>query len=103
MKQCIACDMPLMKPSDFAGGDVHSVSCVHCTDENGSLKSCQEIFEGGVHFFTKTIGASKEEAQKLVRKHMKSLNHWQQNPCECLSGDLATDQEYQAALRKLGF
>ncbi len=101
MKECIACGMPLIKPEDCAGGDLNAVSCIHCTNSDGKLKSCNEIFEGGVHFFIEATGSSKGDAEKLVRKNMCFLDHWKENPCECLGGEQATDEEYQAALEKL--
>jgi len=50
-KYCIACGMPLENPEDHANGDVNSVFCVYCVDEKGTVKTCEEIFEGGVAFF----------------------------------------------------
>ena len=101
MKFCIACGMPLMQLEDYAGGDQNSLSCVYCTDEDGQIKSCDEIFEGGVQFFVSATGSSREEAEKLVRKNMRALPYWQDKATACLNGAIATDIEFQNALEKI--
>ena len=54
-----------------------------------------------MQFFVNATGAANEDAEKLVRKNMKSLEHWQKNPCDCLDGVEATDEEFQSALSRL--
>ena len=93
--------MPLNKPEDCPNGDMNAESCVHCTDSNGEIKSCDEIFEGGVHFFMGATGSSREDAEKLVRKNMKALPYWEDKGTECLEGEIATDEEFKAALGKM--
>jgi len=46
MKTCIACSMPLEKPEDFGCQNESSDTCVYCTNEDGTIKSCIEIFDG---------------------------------------------------------
>lgn len=101
MKICIACGMPLNSPEDYSQGDINSQFCLHCTDQNGKIKSCQEIFQGGINFFINAIGASTQETERLVRKNMNSLPYWQDNPCKCLEGEESTNEEFQAAIKKL--
>jgi hypothetical protein len=101
MNQCIACGMPLTRPEDCAGGDLNAVSCVYCTDENGEIKSCAEIFEGGVQFFMGTTHSARDLAERLTRRNMKSLEYWQNNPCDLLNGETASDEEFQSAMSKL--
>ena len=43
--------MPLEKKEDFALGDENAEFCVYCTNVDGSVKSGEEIFKGGVEFF----------------------------------------------------
>ena len=101
MNHCIACGMPLTRPEDCAGGDLNAVSCVHCTDKNGEIKPCAEIFEGGVQFFMGATGSPRDLAERLTRKNMNRLEHWQNNPCDLLKGETASDEEFQAALGQL--
>jgi hypothetical protein len=93
--------MPLTKPEDCAGGNMNADSCAFCTDDNGKIKPCEEIFEGGVQFFIGATGSPRKEAEKLVRKNMLSLPYWKGNKSECLKGEVASDEEFQAALGKL--
>jgi hypothetical protein len=101
MKTCIACSMPLMKKEDFAKGDESSDFCQYCVNEDGSVKTCEEIFNGGVEFFMQSIQADRGFAEKVVRKNMSQLPYWQGKNCEILNGEKATDAEFQEVLRKL--
>jgi len=100
-KFCLTCGMPLIEKEDFAGGDENAKFCLHCVDENGSVKSCQEIFEGGVQFFLSQIGGERKMAEKITRKNMKGLKYWQDKDCSILQGETATDEEFIEALKKL--
>lgn len=103
MKNCFACGMPLEKKEDFAKGDENSDFCVYCTKEDGSVKSCEEIFEGGVGFFIQALGNDDRQlAERITRKNMLSLPYWKDKDCQCLKGDVAADEEFQEAFAKLG-
>lgn len=93
--------MPLIDPSDCPNGDLLSPSCIHCTDENGHIKPCEEIFEWGVQFFMQATGLSRDTAVRIVRKNMRELPYWDGNTSECLTGDVATDEEFKAVLSQL--
>ena len=101
MNQCIACSMPLTHPEDCAGGDINAVSCVHCTTEDGDIKTCAEIFEGGVQFFMGATGSPRDLAERLTRRNMNALDYWKQHPDDCLNGEESSDEEFQAALSQL--
>ncbi len=98
MKICIACSMPMEFPEDHGNGDIKCESCIHCTNVDGSLKSCDAIFSGGVEFFTTHVTDDNTMAEKLVRYNMMHLPHWKENPCDCLKGETVTDEEYQKFL-----
>jgi hypothetical protein len=100
-KFCSACGMPLEKKEDFAQGDEKSEFCVHCVNADGSVKTCEEIFEGGISFFMNTLGSNRLTAEKVVRKNMNRLPYWQGKVCEVLKGDMATDEEFAEVLKKL--
>ena len=93
--------MPLEKKEDFAGGNEDSQFCLYCVDENGQVKSAEEIFEGGVQFFINQLDADRQMAEKVTRKNMKSLSYWQDKDCHILQGETATDEEYSEILKKL--
>ena len=101
MKNCAACGMPLAKKEDFARGDENSRFCVFCTNLDGSVKSCEEIFNGGVEYFMAALGDSRHMAEKIVRKNMNQLPYWQDNPSEVLRGEMATDEEFCKAMQGL--
>jgi len=93
--------MPLEKKEDFSGGNEQVDFCVHCTDETGVVRPCEEIFEGGVQFFMAAAGADRSLAERVTRKNMKGLSYWHGNESTCLQGDEATDKEFGDALAKL--
>ena len=93
--------MPLNKKEDFALGDENSEFCRYCVNTDGSVKSGEEIFEGGVQFFMSQIGNDRNMAEKITRKNMSQQPYWQGKECECLKGEMATDQEFNEVLRKM--
>lgn len=93
--------MPLVKKEDFAQGDENSQFCLYCVNADGSVKSCEEIFNGGATFFMQMLGSDKELAERITRRNMASLPYWQNQECDALKGDMATDEEFNAAMKKL--
>jgi len=100
-KYCESCGMPLKKKDDFAKGDENSVFCLYCVNEEGEVKACTEIFEGGVQFFMSQIGDDRELAEKVTRKNMRMQPHWQGKDCGVLKGEAATDEEFAMVMNKL--
>jgi hypothetical protein len=100
-KYCQACGMPLINKEDFANGDENSNFCHFCVNADGNVKSCEEIFEGGVQFFVSQLGGERNMAEKIVRKNMNQLPYWQGKDCEVLKGEMATDEEFAEILKKL--
>jgi hypothetical protein len=100
-KFCQACGMPLTKKEDFAEGDENSNFCLYCVNAYGNVKSCEEIFEGGVQFFMNQLGADQQMAEKITRKNMNAQPYWQGKNCEILKGDMATNEEFAEVLKKL--
>lgn len=101
MKYCIACGMPLNNKEDFSLGDETSEFCHFCTDESGQPKTCSEIFEGGVLFFMESCGATREFAEKVVRKNMRGLPYWKDKDEALLIGEVVSDEEFEELLKKL--
>ncbi len=102
MKTCIACGMPMTEIEDFGCGDEGCETCVHCTNKDGSVKSCEEIFEGGVQFFVETTWDSRKYAAKLVRYNMRNLcSHWDGEDHPCLEWPMVSKKEFETFLKKL--
>jgi len=94
--------MPLADESVLGAEVPQGAVCVHCVSEDGRVKSCVEVFEGGVMFFIGAVpNMERDLAEKLTRKNMKSLPYWQENGDECLDGEIATEEEFVDALNKL--
>ena len=102
MNFCAACSMPL-DSKDVIGLETDNESfCIHCVSEAKEVKSCGEIFEGGVKFFMSLDSTiTRNFAEKSVRKNMKSLPYWQNKEYPCLAGEIATHEEFQQILAKL--
>ena len=94
--------MPLTNKKEIGPEIEKGFLCIYCVDENGNIKSCQEIFDGGVEFFMSAIpNTEKDLAEKITRKNMNMLSYWQNSNEECLQGEEATDEEFQNSLSKL--
>lgn len=76
---CESCGMPMTKPEEYGGGREDNKYCVYCTDDEGNLKSREDVREGMVQFFMKSTGKSKEEAEKEVDERMKQMPAWKDN------------------------
>ena len=103
MKSCITCGMPLVgnHAKDLATELPEGPVCKF-DFENGQLKSGEEIFKGGVEFFSSaTTNGDRELSTRLTRRNMKSLSYWQARPFDELTGPEATSKEFQDAMAKL--
>lgn len=101
MKTCLTCGMPLNNKEDFAQEDENSEYCRYCVNPDGSLKSVEEIFLGGVEYFLQVLGGERGMAEKITRKNMNLLSYWAGKDIEILKGEMASDEEFAAALKKL--
>ncbi len=102
MKNCISCGIPLTKQEEIGAKAEKGHLCIHCVDEQGNIKNCQEIFNGGIEFFMSVIpGTEKDLAEKITRKNMNMQLYWQKSNEKCLQGEEATDEEFQNTLSKL--
>lgn len=75
-----------------------------CTfdSDNGEVKPPGVIFEGGVAFFAEAVtDGDRELAARLTRRNMNALPYWQTRPFDALSGAVATDEEFGAAMARL--
>jgi len=99
---CVACGMPLTKKEDVGATTGEGSFCKFCVKADGSVKSCSEVFEGGVQFFLHTFpDKDRAFAERITRKNMKRLSYWQGKDDPCLRGEEATDEEFQETLKKM--
>lgn len=96
MKTCAACSMPLGDEKFIALERGDDVFCIYCVDEHQNVKSCEDIFEGGVQYFVNEENVPRAYAEKLTRKNMSMLPHWKGDPSPCLKGEMLTDEEFQS-------
>ncbi len=102
MNYCIACTMPLSKEEYLGAKTKEGDACVFCTDEKGNIKTCDEIFEGGVEFFLNlTGGKDRGLAERLTRRNMKTLPYWAKHGTKILDGAIATDEEHETMMNSL--
>lgn len=100
---CSTCGMPLEKKEDVGLVDNTGSFCRYCVNEDGKLKSAEQVFAGGVSFFMHAVeGTPLALAERLTRRNMKSLPYWKARNEKCLEGDVATDEEYVKAMKSLG-
>ena len=98
----MACSMPLEKVEDIGLENESGIFCKYCVSDDGSVKSCQKIFFGGVQFFMGAVpGTERALAERLTRKNMKSLPYWQSKEHECLNGEEASEEEFNEAMSKM--
>ena len=76
MEFCESCGMPMRKPSDHGGGKPFNSYCRNCTDEDGNLKSKEEIIRGWVRFSMESEGLPREEAEIRVEEQMSKMPAW---------------------------
>ena len=75
-KKCMSCGMPMTKIEDFGGGNPENVSCVHCSNPDGSLKSYDEVLSGMANFMMKSQNLNRETAESRAREHMAKMPAW---------------------------
>ena len=82
MKTCIACGMPMTKPSDFAMGDESKDYCIYCARPDGSMQSYPEKLEGTTEFLIRTQGLDREAAREMAVRTMAKLPAWKDRTAE---------------------
>jgi len=76
MKTCIACGMPMEKPSDFAANDPNKDYCVHCARPDGEMQSFEEKKENLTKFIVRTQGFDESAASEVAESMMRKLPAW---------------------------
>ena len=80
---CGSCGMPLVKESDFSGGDITHKLCAWCGDHEDHLKvTMQEVVVDCAKGFMEKQGLDDEAALKMARQYIASLPVWKGNENE---------------------
>jgi hypothetical protein len=75
---CKSCGVPMKDSSEHSCEDINSPYCVFCTTPNGVLKSKEQIREQLIKFHVKSLGMSRDEAEKKTDEHLADLPEWQE-------------------------
>ena len=78
MKVCIACGMPMTKPSDYPNQDEGKDYCIYCARPDGSMQSYPEKLEGTADFLVKTQGLDKTAAHEAAIRMLAKLPAWKE-------------------------
>ena len=73
MSFCQSCTAPLDNPEFKGASDIY---CKYCTDENGDLKSYEEIKKGITMSFLGWQDVSEEVASQRAEYFMKAMPAW---------------------------
>jgi hypothetical protein len=80
VKTCIACGMPMSKPTEYAMGDVTKAYCVYCARQDGTMQSYNEKLESLTRFIVRTQGLDEGAASIGAKTMMARLPAWKDRP-----------------------
>ncbi len=95
--------MPMNKPEDFALKDETSEICCFCSNDDGSIKTCEDIFNGWVNYFMSVLqGYDKDFVEKIVRYNMNTNCPYRQGKNETiLEWTMTTPEEFTEVMKHL--
>ena len=99
----MTCGMPFIgaHENDIGLETAEGAVCMYDVVD-GKIKSAEDIFDGGVAFFAESVADGDQSlAERLTRKNMNALPHWQANHFPKLDGGQSSDEEFGAAMMKL--
>ena len=76
VKACMSCGMPMTKPEDFGGGNPENLYCVYCSNQDGSLKTREEVFKGMVNFMMTSQKMDRRTAESAAKERMSKMPAW---------------------------
>ena len=75
-KNCLSCGMPMTKVEDFGGNNPANVHCAHCSNEDGNLKSYDEVLEGMTNFMIASQNMDRQTARNAAKEYMTKMPAW---------------------------
>ncbi len=73
---CYSCGMPLEKSADHALGDINQTFCAYCTDEQGKLKSFEDILNSMASYLVHSQGVDKTAALEIAKDVLAKQPAW---------------------------
>ena len=73
---CESCGMPMTEAEMHGGSKVENPYCCYCCDDQGSLKSREDVHEGMINFYMRHQGKPRDEAEKVVDDTMARMPAW---------------------------
>ena len=75
-KKCVSCGIPMSKLEDFGAGNPANITCVHCSNPDGSLKSYDEVYAGMIQFMMTTQNMDRTTAEGAAKDYMAKMPAW---------------------------
>jgi len=76
---CGSCGMPMRESGDFALGNVASLYCSHCTDEEGKLLPYETVLKSNVHYYMSSQGIDESAATELAKNLLSTKPAWKRS------------------------
>jgi hypothetical protein len=67
----------MVKPEEYAMGNIANNYCVHCARPDGSMQNYEEKLDSLAGFLTRTQGLDEKAARIAAQKWMSHLPAWQ--------------------------
>ena len=75
-QSCISCGMPIRTEAEAAVEDNDKSYCQHCSNDDGTMKSYEDVLGGITQFMIRTQGLDESAASKLAAEMMSGLPAW---------------------------
>jgi len=76
-KSCGSCGFPIEQPEDFALGNIVSLYCRYCTDEQGRLLPYEKILQANTQFYIDSQGISADAAENMAKDLLATMPAWE--------------------------
>lgn len=73
---CTSCGMPFKSSADHALANEEIPYCSHCTREDGTLKSYEDVLEGTTDYFIRSQGLDPKAATRMAETLLKKQPAW---------------------------
>lgn len=73
---CGSCGFPMLKPSDFAGGNPASAYCSSCGDDAGNLKPFGEVLQVNADYLVREQALDPGAAREMARALLIGMPAW---------------------------
>lgn len=78
-RTCISCGLPIRSSNGAARGSTENSYCLHCSNEDGTMKCYNDVKEGMAQFIVRTQGLDTSVAHEMAGEMMKNLPAWSNN------------------------